>query len=259
MPQCPVHAEEAVLGTCERCGDFVCRLDSEIVDKKRFCKNCSTKSDVDWLEAYRRELLGTRDGYAFLYGVLGPIGNLAQLGFVAWAAAQGAPGMIVPGLTIAVFLANGIAYFLGRPVARWGVIVLPLAGAGFVLAAPGGLRPQELGSLVGMNLVAFLFGIAAFASPRNKLYFRLDVTEAQLRKLYSIYKDNRLADFGFLLSLGAVLPGVGIVSLALSWIALRRVDPDARPPVGKKGRAISGIVLSIVGILVSTALVIARL
>ena len=47
---------------------------------------------------------------------------------------------------------------------------------------------------------------------------------------------------------------LGLIGLPVSIVGLRKVDEDAWPPVGLRKRAIWGIVLSCIGMLISAAL-----
>jgi hypothetical protein len=72
----------------------------------------------------------------------------------------------------------------------------------------------------------------------------MEVSPEALKKAWDLYHNNTLARVGVLLGFfGMLIPGVGILALICSTIALRRVNPNAQPPIGRKGQAITGIVL----------------
>jgi hypothetical protein len=92
--------------------------------------------------------------------------------------------------------------------------------------------------------------IAAYFDTRNKLFFKIDVPEAKLLKLWDRMRNNVIASTGLALGvLGLLVPGAGIFGLVCSLIGLSRVNPKAEPPIGKRGHAIAGIVLSVIGTL----------
>ena len=69
--------------------------------------------------------------------------------------------------------------------------------------------------------------------------------------------NNPVARAGYLLSfLSLVLGPVALLSVPLCIVGLRRVDPASHPPQGRRGQAITGLVLSAVGLAVFVALVV---
>src|SRR5262249_34732066 len=62
------------------------------------------------------------------------------------------------------------------------------------------------------GVLPLAIGIAAIRSVRNKLFFRLDVSERELRKLWDVMRNNPHARYAFWLSLlGLVLAGLSLV------------------------------------------------
>jgi len=116
--ECPAHPGESITGTCERCGNFVCKADARALDGKTFCAECAARSDVDYLESFRQELWGKRDGFAFLYGVLGTILNALMVVFVGTILVRGAiyppAGMLLLAI-VATGLGVDVGYLLGKP------------------------------------------------------------------------------------------------------------------------------------------------
>lgn len=93
----------------------------------------------------------------------------------------------------------------------------------------------------------------------NKLFFRMDVSRAELRKAWDLHANNPLARTAFILALFSLfLWPLGVVVLPMAVVALRRVNPTAMPPQGRKGYAIAAIVFSTLGILVSVGFVLSR-
>jgi hypothetical protein len=244
---CPVHAGETLLGACERCGDFVCKLDSEVLDGKRLCFRCSVRTEA-WLEAYRRERWGKRDGFAWLFGAIVPFGAAVQALVILDLAARLPPARVVRAVAItAAAAAMGVAYFFRWRPARLGMVALPLVG--FFSDVALGLDARTTGERFGQTILAVLLALGACASTGNKLYFRLDVPPDKLRKHWEIYKNNPYARSSFIGSfLGLLIPGVSLITLGGSIFGLLRVDPRANPPIGRRGQAIAGIVISALGI-----------
>jgi hypothetical protein len=95
-----------------------------------------------------------------------------------------------------------------------------------------------------------LMSISIYNDTRNKLFFKVEMPRETLRKAWHLYKNNAVARAGLMLGvLGLFFPGVGLIALVCSGIGLRNVDPDAQPPIGRKGQAIAGLVLGAVGCL----------
>jgi hypothetical protein len=54
---------------------------------------------------------------------------------------------------------------------------------------------------------------------------------------------------------GLLIPGVSLIGLACCLMGLSRVDPKATPPIGRRGMAIAGTILSVIGIAGWTTLI----
>jgi len=93
----------------------------------------------------------------------------------------------------------------------------------------------------------------------TSLFFRQPVTPEQMKKVWDIYRNNFAARNGFLLSfLGLLVPGVALISRSVSRSSVSRAsNPDARPPIGRRGQAIAGVVLSVIGCAYTAAIVVA--
>ena len=226
------------LGNCQRCGTFFCAGDRRDVDGVAYCAPCSNRPDVDWIEAYRQSLLGRRDGWAWLFG----FSAIGYLIFSANLAANGSGALkllAIPTLGSAI---TGGLFFFGKPVARillvvstlfWGSVQLYLLGA-------WGLLP---------TLFSLAFVATALTTPRNRLFFRLEVSRSRLKKDYQKLADNRLARNAFGLGLLALLlPVLGPLAIIAGVVAFKRVDPKARPPIGNGGYAIAGIALGVLSL-----------
>ena len=112
-----------------------------------------------------------------------------------------------------------------------------------------------------LGSVGLVFVISVIRSPRNKLFFEIELTEDELMAGWRAANDNRAALWGRALAIVALMSCLawsGIVSTAfgtftlgvLGGIGLARVDPSASPPVAQRGAALFGIVggvISVVG------------
>ncbi|HVY61883.1 MAG TPA: hypothetical protein VHF22_09530 [Planctomycetota bacterium] len=245
MSICPLHPAETILGACERCGDFVCGLDSVVKDGKRICARCGER-ESDWLEGYRQQLWGKRDSFAAFYGGLVPV--FAALGAFGLAR-EPLDARSIAGLAIcALAIANGIAYLGRARIARWGAAVLPLALP--ALASD----PRELAPAVAWTVILLVAGAGGLLNVRNRLSFRIPVTDKALRRDWEVYANNPRARSAFLGSfLGLLIPGVALFTLGGAIWGLMCVDPTAHPPIGRRRQAIAGIAISAIGIVGWTA------
>jgi hypothetical protein len=244
MPTCPAHAAEELIGPCERCGDFVCKLDSRVLEGKRLCvARCAAEVESDYLERYRRELWGKMDGWVFWFGILSPFFTLIG---IWWAppleAAVGIGGT-------AIF----IAYLLRKPWARVALFLMPPTH--ILLSIPQG--GEAVGAAFAVSLFTTLLVTGAYLSPRNRLAFRLTVSRAQLRKLWDVYRNNPRARESVALGiLGWPLPILAPVGVAMAIYGLLQVNPASDPPIGKRSHAMAGLLLSIASIIFwATALI----
>lgn len=238
---CPNHPEQPALGNCQRCGTFFCAADRLDVDGVAYCSLCGVRPDVDWIEAYRQSLLGKRDGWAWFFG-------LSSLGYLALctsliATTEGPLRLLaIPALGSAV---TGVLFFLGLPIARVLLVVSFLFWAAAQLALVGPL------SLIS-SVFSGAFVVSALTTARTRLFFRLDVPRDKLKADYARLADNRLARNAFAIGVfSLIVPVFAPVAIILGAIAARRVDPSARPPIGKLAHAVAAIVFGVLGMLVA--------
>jgi hypothetical protein len=240
---CSIHPDRPALFACVRCGAFICEEDQRIVDARMYCLTCAARDDVDYLEAFRKKHWGKRDSWTWMVGfgtvlsLVAVVGNLIDHDWLSAAIAF-------------VFAAVGILYFLGIRAARWLMLVAPLITAAILLIAIGAA------AVVGLVLPAAM-ATGMFFDTRNRLFFKLPVTRQALQRTWHLYANNQMARSGFMLSLaGLVIPGLCVFGLACSAIGLRRVNPQASPPIGRKGQAIAGVVIGIAGCLLWTSVLV---
>jgi len=215
-----------------------------MVGPRAFCPVCAARPEIDYLEKFRLKHWGRRDGWAWLWG----LGVLLNLG---WAGLAFSSGQAAAGAMSVAFAAGGVCYFLGLPWAR-SLIFLPPLGAFAVPFLSPSLPAADPAFLVGQGLgfalVPALVSVAVYRDALNQLFFKVHPTQKKLERAWNLYANNWAARTGFLLSLlWFLVPLVALVGLGLSIHGLRQVNPAAHPPIGRKGRAIAGIVLGTLG------------
>lgn len=250
---CPRHAGAAAIAACRRCGTFVCVEDRVSLDGSDFCRECAARPDVDYLEAFRLKYWGKRDSWAWFFGVTAVLNVIIGLSILANALTGERSGTNVAlGIVILVWAVLAGAFWAGVKAARWG-----LAGAfalyAVVLVAAAGIAG------VGGIIFPLAFVASALGSVRTKLFFKLDVPREQLRKHWALLHDNVLARNALMLgAVGLLFGPFAPLGLVLGIVALRRVDPTAYPPIGRKAHAVAGIVLGALGTLIwGTVLILA--
>lgn len=254
--RCHRHPERPAVASCERCGNFLCAGDRVLLDRRVYCATCSARPDVDYLEAYRLKYWGKRDAWAWLFGlgglynvVAGPLLVLAT----TLSETRERAGVLALGALLTLVGINNLCFFFGVKWSRYGVVA---STALFGLAQVFTLGPA--------GLITLAFGLAITASillnTRNKLFFEMEVSREALKKSWDIYSNNRLARSATLAGIAGLLLGIfAPVALVAGILALRRVDPNAHPPIGNRGYAIAGIVLGVVGTLLWGGILVASL
>ena len=243
--RCPQHPDRPAVGICTRCGGFACHEDLVSLDDKPFCAKCAALPEVDYLEAFRLKYWGKRDGWAWLTGGLGGVVNLSL------AVASLAQGNLLLGAYALGAVCLAVCYWLGLGWARKAIFAIPIVGA-FINASTVGA------AAVGQMVVPFLVLTAMYQDTRNRLFFKVPVSTERLRKAWNLHANNAIARLGFVLGLGSLLIcPLALAGLPCSIVGLTRVDPSAHPPIGRKGQAIAGTVLSALGLV--EAMVIAAL
>jgi hypothetical protein len=232
--RCSLHPETPATLLCHRCGAFICDEDHRRIDPHVYCPSCAVRPDVDYLEAFRLKHWGKRDTWAWLFGfgVL-PSTSLAFLELAAEDYVSSVTALY--GAVVQAF------YFLGHRWARLALFVFPLLAA--VSAMLGPVPSSALTAVFPLLIM-----LSVFHDTRNRLFFRVDVSRRELRRAWNLYANNTAARAGFILSLLGIVPGFSVIGLVLSIVGLTRVNPTASPPVGRRGQAIAGIVISILGI-----------
>ena len=229
--RCATHPEADATGTCARCGTFFCGDCVQQVFGKAWCATCAARPEVNYLEQYRLKLWGKRDGSAWMALVIGAaFAVAAAVGLV-----QRSSALNVVAFTSCA--AAGICFFLGLRWAREAFIAVP------VLFGIVGLTQRSQ----GMGVVLFLLGMGSlpiYFDPRNQLFFRRPVSRKRLERLWQLQENNPSARKALSLALGSIfIPVFAPFAVFYGVMGLRQVNPDAVPPIGRKGQAIFAIVL----------------
>ncbi|MFP2904067.1 DUF4190 domain-containing protein [Pyxidicoccus sp. 3LFB2] len=232
LARCATHPEELAGATCQRCGAFVCTACTAWVMGTLYCAPCAARPEVNYLETYKRGLWGKRDSRAWL--VVGSC--LLMLPLVPVALSY---GQVLAALGLLVAAAIGVAWFQGQPWARHALPGVPL-GLGLLAA-------QVLGPIaLAFALIPFVNALQLLMDTRCKLFFRVEVPERELRRLWDREVNNPMARSALLLGVGALMmPLFAPLAIVFGFLALRRVDLEARPPIDRRGYAIAGIVLGV--------------
>lgn len=231
---------------CFRCGLFLASEGVVLLGANAFCAACARRPDVDYVEAFRLKHWGRRDGWAWIVGLSGlmyggfalaaAIGTLTQGG-------ENTPRVLLGSAMLFLFGAVNVAFFFKVRPARWAVGALWLAVALFNLT-----RNEVTGLPVLLVTVVLLASM--LTNWRTRLFFELPVPRAKLESMWRRYHDNVLARAALTLAVGGLLlPPLAPAALVLGVVGLRRVDPKAWPPVGRRGYALAGIMLGAVATL----------
>lgn len=221
---------------CARCGAFITgRADLKLLHGRVYCATCAARPDVDHLEAFRLKYWGKRDIWGWLIG----LGTLSSLGLLVTNATSGefiAATLNVFGIVVAV------CFFLGLRWARYGLLVSLVLNVGNnVLSAEPGFQVQAASVFVFPLVIV----LSILNDTRNQLFFKLDVSRTNLQKAWDLYQNNTAARAGVMLAFfSLIMPPIAPIALIASLVGLRNVDPEATPPIGRKGQAITGIVVS---------------
>lgn len=235
---CALHPERPAVGACARCGGFFCEAEARRHGEHTYCAECGQRPEVSYLEQLRARLWGKRDAWAWAMGLSAPA-HLA-FGFAMgldrtwhWAVLGGVNALVVT------------AWFLGVRLARPALVLLPAAWlVGFVV------QGREVLEALPLVLPPMGVALAAVASTRGQLFFRMEVDARKLERLWDARENNPLARRALVCGLlGVVLPVAAPVAMVLGGVALRRVNPEARPPVGRKEYALAGLMLGALGVL----------
>jgi hypothetical protein len=234
-PRCATHPQEAASGTCSRCGTFVCAGCVREISGKPWCAACAARPEINYLERFRLKLWGRRDGSAWVAGAVSLA--LAATTVVALRGRR-TPWLIV--LATGACSAASLAFFLRGKGSREALIGTSLSCA--VACWVSGLEGMAFISLIG-----FCASVLISFDTRNRLFFQQPVSPERLQRLWHVRENNpRARDAMYLGIASAFFPLFAPLAILVGVVALRRVDPNAVPPIGRKGQAIAGVVLGTV-------------
>ncbi|MDF1660468.1 MAG: hypothetical protein P1V97_01765 [Planctomycetota bacterium] len=263
---CKKHVDRETTTSCERCGDFICNECVQDLFNRQVCLNCHKNYGGKLLSDFQASLWGKRDGYVWMIGGIGSLMFFSQI--VLWSVlafqvifdGNGLSGELWEMFILVLFsgLALGItgAYFLLKNWARKALFLFPLTG--FVLAlASFSDTPNAIGLSFVFVLLPLVFVISAYTNPQNKLAFRIEVSTEELETLFETTKSNSAAHNAFALSLLAFfLPPLLFLSLYLALRGRKNCDPEAWPPVGGMKPAQNALILTTLGFLLWTVILI---
>jgi len=249
---CAIHPVRSAAGTCTRCGSFFCDDCHKTIAGRQLCAACLRIPGVDYLREIRDRYWGKRDGWVWYLGVVGSLSGVS-------ATLQGLATQDWLRLALGLGqLSVSVPYLMLRPWARrWLFAWVPLTGLVTALSfndpnlvpTPGAQAGVPLVVGISSSVMIALFVLAAYADPRNKLAFRVELGEMELQKLYGRYANASASRAFFYGLLSFVVPLLGIVSLALGLRGRSIANRDAWPPAGGYTRAAWGIGLSVASLL----------
>lgn len=162
---------------------------------------------------------------------------------LVWTGLWGRSGEWVLAAGALAFAGVGLGCFLGQRWARHAQLGLSVLVCLLLLGRSDAERSGPA-VLMGGGLA-----LRIYLDPRHRLFFRLPVKQATLRRLWHMYEDNPLASVALMLGVfGLLLPFLAPGALVLGGVALRRVDPEARPPVGRRGQALGALGLGMLAL-----------
>lgn len=185
---CPRHPGAVAVGTCRRCGTFVCETDQVVVAAERYCPDCSALPEVDPVLALRERCWGRRDAWAWVVG-LGAVLPLLAAGWLVALKLGGNPrasGRVAA--EAAAYALVGLCFFSGLRWARHAMLAMsfgPLAVMGWLGldSKPGTFNVYAM-FFLALSTVFAIVSIAIYRSTRNKLFFRIAVPRADLESLW---------------------------------------------------------------------------
>lgn len=235
---------EDITTTCSRCGVFLSPESKALVLGKAYCTACAARPEVDSLRTFRDAHWGKRDGWAWFLGFTGLFALLGGRAMFATSIPLGS-ALILHGL-------GCLAFWSGVKVGRSALVTIVSLGA---------LMSVVLGEVP--NVLGIVTTVLAMRSGRTKLFFKLELSEEELASALRAHQDNQPAQLASVLGVVAlaaivvrkahwlgdrgwmlipVTLGLGTLAVVLGVAGLRRVNPDATPPVGRRAAAIAGCV-----------------
>lgn len=253
--------DESAGSNCERCGDFADPETLTAVLGREVCKSCEQRFQRA-LGAFKEQLWGKRDVAVWIFGGLGSLisGCYALVGVLGLYSLLTAPTpssqdleMAITGGLFAILFALTLSYFFLQRWARNALFVSPLCFSLVFALLRSRSDPWDTslldGSFCSLALLPILILVVIYIHPRNELAFKIEIEDEELRRLYENSAGNRPAYQSLLTcALGSLIPPLLFVSLGLAMAGLRKSDAEAWPPVGGRGRALTALVFSLLGL-----------
>lgn len=251
-PRCATHPEEAATGTCSRCGTFFCAGCVRWVFGKAWCATCAARPEIDYLEHFRLKLWGRRDVIAWVVGAVGlALAVVAGLGVAVVVLGKGDWTFWLWVMVFGAGMVASTTFFLGMRWAREALM-------GVWLSCAVACWMFQFAGAAFFFLFLGMGAVISYFDTRNRLFFKRPVSPARLQRLWHLLENNPRARDAMNLGLASFFfPLFAPLAIAFGVVALRRVDPHAMPPIGRKGQAITGLVLG-VGLLALWSLVLWR-
>ena len=231
--------------TCSRCGSFLELSTYQLILGRAYCPTCAARADVNYPRVYRDAHWGKRSGWAWFMGAV------SLLAFFTGAVTLTKS----PGIAVGLLL-SGVGYLLfwtGHRTGRAALVAVTVVGT--VLNLTQGQLP---------NPFAIVFCVLALINPRTKLFYKLEVPERELATAWLAQHDNLPAQWSAGLGLVSIVTivtfqaswkfafgtiGLGLFSMVLGVIGVRRVNLEAVPPVGRRLGALLGGLAGFLGAL----------
>lgn len=238
MTECPKHAGVEAIGTCTRCGRFMCAAEAKRIDGTSFCEDCAARDEVDWLGKHYAKFERKRSGLVWFMLVIGV--PLMALGVTMIISGEQWSERFF-GLAVTTWGAACASVFSGRAVTRFA----PMAAA-FIVGLFVFLAFESMTAVVLTTVSLCLFALMPITDLRTKLFFGVAVSRGHLATNYARYDTNPLAVTASRLAFVSLLfPGLSLLTLVLGVVALARVNRKAVPPIGNASAAIGAIVFSL--------------
>ncbi|RKH64976.1 B-box zinc finger protein [Corallococcus aberystwythensis] len=243
--RCAVHPDQPAGGTCTRCGSFICAECATAVPGlavRLYCAACAARPDVNYLEAVRQRYWGRRDQWAWVVvGVMLLLCVGVAAAFVQWGLSATKQSLFP--LVLLIPVPVGVAFFLGQRWARHALLATPL-----VMAVVADALYRDARFLyVLCAVLGLITALRIHRDTRNQLFFRLPVSPGALKALWELRFNNPLARQALRFGFSSVfMPLLAPVAVICGAVALTRVDLKATPPIGRRGQALTGLVLGLV-------------
>jgi hypothetical protein len=201
----------------------------------------SNPSPASHLVEARARTWGKRDAWVWLLAGPGVVVSLLN----AIDAIE--RGGTLAGLGYAIIVGVLASYLLLLPFSRKALLMVgPLWSAVGVIASrdqpPSPVQTVLAWLAIAGGLAWTACAVVAYRSTRNKLAFKLEVSDRELAEYYDRYvRDAGLQTLGYGIA-SVLIPALVPVALIFGFRALRRVEPSVLPSVRRRRCAIAGLI-----------------